>query len=130
MITIFVGFILFTVILGYLCCEEHHSKSGRKLLSHSSDIAEYNRHTKLQMKVRGQLKDKIDLNDRKLTMYESLNNDSAVNTLPRPHRTKKKGHRQRKGATHQTPPMVFGDQGNLVTGAIGNQYYNYQLTDT
>ena len=124
LIIVFVGFILFTVILGYMCCEEYHSKGGRKLMSHSLDNSDHIHHTNVQKKARGQHQERIDL---------SLNKDSAVNTLPRPQRTKKKGHKkiqQRKGARHQTPPLIFGDQGNLVTGAIANQHYNYQLTYT
>ena len=83
----------------------------------------------LQDNVGGDVKLKHDLKEETFTLYELGNKDLAVNTLPRPHRTKKKGHRKkqrRKSVSHQTPPMVVGDQGNLVTGVIAHQHYYYQ----
>lgn len=130
----FIGLLLITLLIGCLCCEEKHSKSGRKLLSHFPEIRDhYHDFQRNPKSVAGLLNAKQDSKDKSFTMYKLGNKDDAVNTLPKPHRTKKKGHRKkkhRKVFSHQTPPMIIGDQGNLVTGAISNQHYYYQLTDT
>ena len=122
---VFVGFLLFILSMGFLCCEEHHPKSGRKLLFLSQGRGN-NYHEKLHENIDVHLKSKQDSKYETFTAYEYRNKDVAVNTLPKPHRTRKKRLRKKqrwKAVPHQTPPMIIGDQGNLVTGAINNQHY-------
>ncbi len=122
---------LILLIMAFLCCEETNHIKRRKLLVYTGLSIGHNKHAKKSKN--GHLNAQQVLKAETFTSYEFGNGDVAANTLPRPHRTKKKGNRKkhhRKNTRHPTPPMVVSNQGNLVTGIIAPQHYYYQHSDT